>query len=173
MTSSRLHTVALVLSLLVLPACLEDGPAKIAWNDEPRALDDGWEIGAPEDHGFDREKLREAFRPFFSEDELVPAISLLVIRDGVLVAEGYARDLGDVHRKNAIMSATKSVTSLVAGIAIDRASSIPSARSASSSPRRWRAWTSARPGSRFPTCSPCGRASTSPTTTFRWRWPTR
>lgn len=120
MTSSRLHISALVVSLLILPACLEDGPAKIAWNDEPRALDDGWEIGAPEDHGFDREKLWEAFRPFFSEDELVPAISLLVIRDGVLVAEGYARDLGDVDRKNAIMSATKSVTSLVAGIAIDR-----------------------------------------------------
>jgi len=118
MTSSRL--AALILATLALPACLADGPVKIAYNDRPRELGDGWAIGDPEEHGFDAAKLQQAYRLFFSEDELVPAISLLVVRGGVLVAEGYARDLDDVHRKNAIMSATKSVTSLVTGVAVDR-----------------------------------------------------
>jgi len=75
------------------------------------AFGGGWTIGDPEEHGFDAARLQRAYRLFFSEDELVPAISLLVIRGGVLVAEGYARDLDDVHRKGAIMSATRSSAS--------------------------------------------------------------
>lgn len=118
MTFERL--VVLLAAAAALPACLADGPVKIDYNDQPRQLGDDWEIAAPEEKGFDPAKLRRAFETFFSEDELVPVISLLVIREGALVAEGYARDLDDVHHKNAIMSATKSVTSLATGIAVER-----------------------------------------------------
>lgn len=103
-----------------LSACLADGPVKIAYNDEPRPRDDGWVIGAPESQGFDPEGLRRVYRRFFSEDEYVTARSLLVIRNGVLVAEGYCRDLDDIHKKQALMSATKSVNSILTGMMIDR-----------------------------------------------------
>ena len=46
------------------------------------------------------------------------AISLLVIRHGRLVAEGYCRDLEDRYTKEHIQSETKSITSLVFGIAL-------------------------------------------------------
>nr|WP_255651054.1 serine hydrolase [Cesiribacter sp. SM1] len=44
--------------------------------------------------------------------------SLLVFRQGKLVAEAYAKDKGDQHRLNNIQSCTKSVTSMLAGVAL-------------------------------------------------------
>jgi CubicO group peptidase (beta-lactamase class C family) len=44
----------------------------------------------------------------------------LIVRNGKLVAEGYCKDKGDRERIHAIQSATKSITSIVAGIAIDK-----------------------------------------------------
>jgi CubicO group peptidase (beta-lactamase class C family) len=64
--------------------------------------------------------LGRVFARLFSEEELPTAVSLLVVRHGVLVAEGYARDPEDVDRARPLQSATKSVTSLLVGIARDR-----------------------------------------------------
>jgi CubicO group peptidase (beta-lactamase class C family) len=110
--------VPLLLAAAVA-ACLDDPPLKIPYNDAPAELGDGFPRSSPAAEGLDPAALRAAYARFFSEDELVPAIALLVVRHGRLVAEGYCRDLADRTRKNAIMSATKSVTSLLAGIAID------------------------------------------------------
>jgi CubicO group peptidase (beta-lactamase class C family) len=111
---------ALLLLLLLAPAgCIHDGRLKIPYNDTPRPRHDGWPVAAPESLRMDRSKLHQAFELFFSEDEFVTARSLLVVRRGSLVAEGYCRDLDDVDRIGALMSATKSVTSLLTGIAID------------------------------------------------------
>ncbi|AKU91642.1 serine hydrolase domain-containing protein [Vulgatibacter incomptus] len=114
----RLLTLASLA--LLLGGCLAAGPVKIGYDDRPRDIADGWTIGTPESQGFDPEPLRAAYRRFFSEDEYVPARSLLVVRNGVLVAEGYCRDRGDIGVKSALMSATKSVTSLAVGIAVEQ-----------------------------------------------------
>lgn len=116
----RSRIALLLLLVLSLCGCLADGPTKIAYNDRPRELRDGWPIGTPESQGIDPAGLRSAYEAFFSENRFVPARSLLVIRNGVLVAEGYCRDLDDIRVKNAIQSATKSVVALAAGIAADR-----------------------------------------------------
>ena len=100
--------------------CVPDEPLKIAYNDAPASLNDGWAIAAPESQGIDRTRLREAYRHFFSENEYITARSLLVVRNGYLVAEGYCRDREDILHKGALQSATKSVTSLLVGIAMDR-----------------------------------------------------
>jgi CubicO group peptidase (beta-lactamase class C family) len=118
---TRAASTAAVLLLLVLASagCIHDGRLKIPYNDTPRPLDDGWPIAVPESLGMDGAKLRQAYELFFSEHDFVPARSLLVVRRGALVAEAYCRDLDDISRIGALMSATKSVTSLLTGIAID------------------------------------------------------
>jgi CubicO group peptidase (beta-lactamase class C family) len=109
----------LLLLNLILGGCIHDGRLKIPYNDVPRRLDDGWPIAAPDSLGMDRTMLRRAYELFFSEHDFVPARSLLVVRRGSIVAEGYCRDLDDISRIGALMSATKSVTSLLTGIGVD------------------------------------------------------
>ncbi|MDD9940333.1 MAG: serine hydrolase [Myxococcales bacterium] len=102
--------------------CLPDDRMKIPYNDAPRAIGDDWKLSSPGAEGFDVERLQAVYRDFFHENRFPTAISLLVVRHGALVAEGYCRDLDDIRRLNAIQSATKSLTSLLTGIAIDEGS---------------------------------------------------
>jgi CubicO group peptidase (beta-lactamase class C family) len=109
-----------LLLALALTGCLRDDPLKITYNDTPAPLDDGWPVAAPQSQGVAPAGLRAAYERFFSEDDFVTARSLLVVRHGYLVAEGYCRDQADIGRAYAIQSATKSVTSLLTGICIDQ-----------------------------------------------------
>ena len=88
-------------------------------NINPVELSDGLNISNPADEGFDESALKEAYDLFFSEDEFITGISLLVLRNDKLVAEGYCRDPKDRDVKRNIQSATKSFTSLVFGIAME------------------------------------------------------
>jgi len=99
--------------------CLMDTDLKIDLNMEPAVLNDGWEISTQVDEGFDESALQEAYNQFFSENDYITGISLLVVKNGKLVAEGYCRDMKDRDVKRNIQSATKSFTSLVFGIARD------------------------------------------------------
>jgi CubicO group peptidase (beta-lactamase class C family) len=110
---------AVLLFGLALTGCVPDARLKIPYNDAPAVLEDGWPIATPEAQAFDRAGLRRAYESFFSEDDYVTARSLLVVRNGYLIAEGYCRDPRDIRQQRAIQSATKSVTSLLTGIAID------------------------------------------------------
>ncbi len=114
---NRLLTIIYFFISLLIGGCLEDSKLKIDLNMEPAALNDGWEISTPVDEGFDESALREAYNLFFSENDYVTGISLLVVRNGKLVSEGYCRNMNDRDVKRNIQSATKSFTSLVFGIA--------------------------------------------------------
>jgi CubicO group peptidase (beta-lactamase class C family) len=105
--------------VLYLASCLPDDKIKTELNIEPAALFDGWEISTPGSEGFDESALLEAYKLFFSENDYTTGISLLVVRNNKLVAEGYCRDINDRDVKRNIQSATKSFTSLVFGIAWD------------------------------------------------------
>jgi len=101
--------------------CLTDPNIKLSYEDyTPTQLQDGWELSTPEQEGFNRDALNHVYERFYSED-LYPTIhSLLVVRNGKLVAEAYCRDKKDRDRYHSIQSATKSMTSLLVGIAIDQ-----------------------------------------------------
>jgi CubicO group peptidase (beta-lactamase class C family) len=103
-----------------LAGCLPEGRLKRAFEMTPQARDDGWPVGTPADVGLDPAAVEAAYRRVFGEDYLPNIRSLLVARHGILVAEAYIADKADVTREGALMSATKSVTSTLAGIAIDR-----------------------------------------------------
>jgi CubicO group peptidase (beta-lactamase class C family) len=110
-----------VLLLVAFPGCLSDPEIKLPYEGyTPEKLDDGWEVSDPETEGFDPDEITEVYKRFHSE-KLYPAIhSLLVVRNGKLVAEAYCRDRSERDMFHSIQSATKSVTSLLTGIAIDK-----------------------------------------------------
>lgn len=102
------------------PACLPDGRLKRAFDMTPRERHDGLTLAKPSDVGLDPAAVERAYRRIFDEDQLPNIRSMLVLRHGRLVAEGYVADARDVDRPSALMSATKSVTSTLVGIALER-----------------------------------------------------
>ncbi len=107
-----------LFAITLAVGCIPEARLKLDYDDRPFMTGDGWLIASPAEAGFDPDKLARAYRRLYSEDELPGARSLLVVRGDRLVAEGYCRDRGDREHPRAIMSATKSVTSLLTGMAI-------------------------------------------------------
>lgn len=75
-----------------------------------------WESSTPAGQGLDPGLVSELYVEAADLDGL---LGLLVIKDGRLIAERYYGQ-GGVERKNLLQSATKSVTSALVGIALDR-----------------------------------------------------
>ncbi len=118
-TQATLKTAAAMLSWGVC-GCITDPELKEPMEGTPEEVGDGWEVSTPEAEGFRPGALSGGLDLFFSDTEYHNAVSLLVIRHGKLVLEAYARGPGDREVKRNIQSATKSVTSLVFGIARDQ-----------------------------------------------------
>ncbi len=113
--------------LLILPfvglaaaGCVADGDLKRPDGFEPSRRNDGWEVASPEEAGIRASTLDALYDRFYAEDDFYNAVSLLVVRHGRLVAEGYAKDPYDRHRVHHLQSITKSVTSLVFGVLHER-----------------------------------------------------
>lgn len=85
----------------------------------PAAAEDGWKVSTPAAQGMDADVLAQAFHHVETSPELRTVYSLLVVRNGVLVAEGYFGE-GSRTRENDVRSVTKSVTSLLVGIAREK-----------------------------------------------------
>lgn len=105
--------------LLIAAGCLKDEPLQLPFTGTtPATLEDGWEISAPSAEGFDPVKLDRVYQSIYNET-LYPTIrSLTVVRNGKLVSEAYFKDPDDIGRLHDVMSVTKSITSLAAGIAL-------------------------------------------------------
>lgn len=106
-------------ALLLLNSCLKDEPFKNDYDGfEPAPLNDGWIISIPEEENIDRSSLTQAYRLLYEDDRFWMARSLLVIRNGKLVAEAYPHDIADRDQFANIQSCTKTFTSIMTGIAI-------------------------------------------------------
>lgn len=84
----------------------------------PDSLDDGWEVASLADEGFDPATVEQMVSAIVAEDYGL-LHSILIARNGRLVLEEYFynHDRQTPHR---LASATKSVSSLLVGIAVDR-----------------------------------------------------
>ncbi len=110
-----------VLAAATMAACLVDEDVKVPLDTYvPEQLDDGWELSTLEAEGFDPAAVDAVYRKFFSQDHYPTAHAMLVVRNGYLVAEAYCRDPADRHNFHHIQSATKSITSILTGIAVDK-----------------------------------------------------
>jgi CubicO group peptidase (beta-lactamase class C family) len=100
-------------------SCLKDEPFKTDYQGfEPRSVKDGWELSSPETENMDREKLAKAYKLVYSNNRYLMAQSLLVFRNGKLVAEAYPKNPGDINAIYNIQSCTKSFTSIMTGVVI-------------------------------------------------------
>lgn len=85
----------------------------------PDQLADGWRVSTPAAEGMDPSTLAGAFRVIEEERGLRTVLSLVVVRNGALVAEGYFGGTDHTYL-NDLRSVTKSITSLLVGVAIDQ-----------------------------------------------------
>lgn len=108
-----------LISILLFSSCLKDEPFKNEYSGfEPMPIGDNWIISSPETENIDKINLDQAFRLMYNDQRFLMARSMLVIRNGKLVAEAYPHDLSDRDVYANIQSCTKSFTSIMMGIAI-------------------------------------------------------
>jgi len=116
------RTLFAAAAVSVLVACgITDEDIKLPYYGfTPEATADGWEVSTPAAEGLDPAAIEQVYRRLFDQDLFPTVHSLLVVRHGRIVAEAYVRDRADRERIHHLQSATKSITSLLAGIAVDR-----------------------------------------------------
>ncbi len=106
-------TVILILSILA-------GCASCKWNldlvDYTPLPGGDWRVSTPEEQRLDPMLVAELY---FNAAKVETLYSLLVVKNGYLIAEGYFHE-GAVDRKARLQSATKSVTSALVGIALEQ-----------------------------------------------------
>jgi len=116
-----LYIVICGIACITFHACLTDPDIKLPFEVyTPLQRNDGWEISTPQEEGFNSEDIYSIYQKVYSEDWYPAIHSLLIIRNGKLVAEAYCRDKEEINLFHHIQSASKSITSLLTGIAIDQ-----------------------------------------------------
>lgn len=112
------------LLLLIIPflsSCLQKDELKKPFvSHTPNELRDGWILSDPENEGIDSQKLEEIYTDFHADQDIWQARSLLVFRNGKLVAESYTKDDSDQTNPRAMWSCTKQVVGLLTGIALEK-----------------------------------------------------
>ena len=121
MKSRVLISLMYLLACLILSSCLKDEPIKLEYKGfMPMTLNDGWQTSSPEGENMNRNKLQQAFELVYDEKRFVMARSLLVFRNGKLVAEAYPNDPEDIRKYNNIQSCAKSITAMLLGVAVQQ-----------------------------------------------------
>lgn len=116
------HVNQLILSMLIVMLCLfpacSPAPAQQGKTEEPVSTyfpDDEWQNSAPEEQGLDSALILQMFQEIQGQN--IDIHSFLLVRNGYLVTEAYF-DPYTRNIKHPVYSATKSVISILTGIAI-------------------------------------------------------
>jgi CubicO group peptidase (beta-lactamase class C family) len=112
------NTVLYIILSVALSACLKDDPFKNHYNGFEPGVSDDWNLSTVEEENINRNSLEKAFKLLYSDTRYLMARGLLVIRNGKLVAEAYPHNEDDIYKYKNIQSCTKSITSILAGIAL-------------------------------------------------------
>ena len=105
----------LFLPLAVLPGC-GPVPEYLAAVDYTPLPGEDWEVSTPAAQGLDPDLVAELY---YNAAQLESIYSLLVIKDGRLIAEEYFHE-GSIDQKINMKSVTKSYTSALTGIALEQ-----------------------------------------------------
>lgn len=115
----KYFTISLLIT--ILSSCLKDEPFKEPFSGyQPVIRNDGWATSTLENENMRPDLVNKAFELVYEDDRFTMARSLLVIRNGKIVAETYPHDKADIDRKANIQSMTKSFTSILCGIALEK-----------------------------------------------------
>ncbi len=116
-----MRTIIIGLSLTFLTGCLKDEPLNKPFQSYvPQEMNDGLVLSTPVAEGMDGAKLSQVYSHIYENEDLWPLRSMLVFRNGHLLAESYLKD--DLHgnQPQMIWSCTKQVVGILAGIALDQ-----------------------------------------------------
>ncbi|MEJ2012414.1 MAG: serine hydrolase [Anaerolineales bacterium] len=116
--SFKFPTLLILAAIGMLVGVTACGPseAELAAVDYTPTAGGDWEVSTPEEQGLDPNLVA---RLYLDAEEVVTIRSLLVIKNGKLIAEKYFHD-GSVDSLDRVQSVTKSVTSALVGIAIEQ-----------------------------------------------------
>lgn len=115
------RNVNIIICLALLSSCMKEQDWKLEYRGyTPVSRADGWQVSSPGAENMDPSLVEKAYRLFHSEDDFLMGNSLIVARNGKLVAEAYCRDLSDIDRLENIQSCTKSFTALLTGCALEQ-----------------------------------------------------
>jgi len=108
----------ITIVFLVMSALASSGPSieDLLVVDYTPLPGDDWEVSTPAEQGLDPMLVAEMY---YNAAELETIYSLLVIKNGYLIAEDYFNE-GSVEQKDRLQSVTKSYTSALVGIALDQ-----------------------------------------------------
>jgi CubicO group peptidase (beta-lactamase class C family) len=108
----------IAIVLLIMSALPSSGPSiddLLAVDYTPLPGDD-WEVSTPAEQGLDPMLVAELY---YNAAKLETLYSLLVVKNGYLIAEDYFND-GSIDQKDRLQSVTKSYTSALVGIALEQ-----------------------------------------------------
>lgn len=110
-----------ILAVISLTSCLREDSLKKDYSGyKPKDIGDGWKIGSCKINSVDSSALNNVFQSVYDDDKTWPMRSLLVFRNGELIAESYLKEESDRTRPRAIWSCTKQVMGILTGILWDR-----------------------------------------------------
>lgn len=115
----KYQLTALAMAILILAqlvGCSSPSTEELQAVDYAPLPGDDWQVSTPADHGLDPMLLAELY---VDASKLETIYGLLVVKDGQLIAEDYF-NAGSVEQKPLLQSVTKSFTSALVGIALDR-----------------------------------------------------
>ena len=115
------HSITIISILILFTGCLKDDNLKtkdITYI--PVKMDDGWEINTETSQIFDMNIFNEVMNLVYSNDDFVLLRSLVIAKNGQLVAEVYPRTEADRTTPRQLWSTTKSFVSIITGISYDK-----------------------------------------------------
>lgn len=109
-----------LLMITLCSGCLKSDELNLPFRSfEPVEIDDGTKISTPVAEGMDPEVLNSIYKDVYEDDNLWSLRSLLVYKNGKLVAESYLKDTEDLTQQRLIWSCTKQVMGILTGIALE------------------------------------------------------
>jgi CubicO group peptidase (beta-lactamase class C family) len=110
-----------IYMIALITGCLKEDPMKKPYSGfDPVDIVDGWIISNPSAEQIDSLALDKIYKDVYADDNMWMTKSMLVFRNGKLVAESYLKDDIDRTRIDAIWSCTKQVNGIITGIAIEQ-----------------------------------------------------
>jgi len=85
----------------------------------PQEISDGHSLSTPAAENMDAEALNAIYKEVYEDENLWSLRSLLIFRNGNLVAESYLKDPSDIYNRHLIWSATKQVMGVLVGLALE------------------------------------------------------
>ena len=113
--------VSTIILILSVSACLKDDDLHLAYSGyTPAWMDDGWEISTPQAENLNPVLIDQLYENIHNEVHYPTIRSLLIVKNNKLVGEAYCKTEEDRVNIHNLMSATKSVVSMLIGIAVDK-----------------------------------------------------